>query len=1568
MDSVISRSQSISSTSTINKDLVEGTYGPFDALFPIYEQMSKVIHLPAPFLYLSLIIFSVHIFTQSLWARKLLEIKTSGIDDKIIRKLYEYFLLNDPVNKYDVNMIGFYVTLCVFGLALLIFFTVFIQYKVTISFNKPLLYLLRGYFEIVVPVFLLPSIGYAGQFLAGVLRKELAFIKIILSVIGLLIALILFLFYYFHFSVLANSPYFSRGPLSTVRGSYYTNFIFLSFLSQFFSYVLELFPKWAAVIGCLLECSVFIYFAIRGADQPYFNFMMNSYFSALFTTLAVVNFIQAIQGIYYLHDSIPLIALPIVMIPSFIIYTIIYRKTKSQIKKHINEIPEDQRDSIPIISEEFDKIGLDYKMNLYVKYLIVSLEMANEIFLDNAIFKYGIDKYHEPELHRILLIYAAQIPSFNRILSFTYSAFFRSAKLNFMNRFLIYTILRIVTMRQSSSSQQFSQRVIEVRQLTKRCRDLIRGFFLQTPSNASTYYTFYKEAQTTEYRWTELINHYPNSSKVYDEYGDFLIEIMTDFRNATVQKHKTTLLEDGHRLHKDFAFINFIHWYQHYLKRGIVNLHGKVMEQKNKNASSNSTQTSKSGFTGNSTLTSLSQLMEIAPEEEEFYAKALFSSPKLRLAYQRSIEERQSSCAKPMKICIFLIMALSIAVMIACDTIVSQFFSQRASSLAKVKYINYARFYSSISRYASIIYFATQNGYYTINDYVKSKGAKDKNMSPYINFTGDFRAQALYYNFMSLDYYNSFISEIVNYAMAGHDVYNVAAPFLKQSYAAYYCTSNATLLNKTKDTNIHALFSYRAIAANLIYITDANQWNTSKLLCNSLSNAPSVAKGLDVFNENELNTENEDTLDNSHKIVIYEIAFPLSLLFINILLFVCPTIGYYVTLKKTLEILQSIQQKVKEDSTINIGKSNTDDNSAVSPPESQIFVYIFIFGILLIIIVPIFALVTFNEAKSANKKFESLIGWMNLGGARGPLLAEGLEHLTIAALSKTNAFSYIDSQYELDLTEKIIAKVMNFHEVVSEGSDITKPCIGFDSVLDDLQYENICTTSQEATELHERYRCTALSQLFGFVKSIIDDTVVRFPSLTGLDETIFTEIFHLENTHMFKKLFDVTERIDYLGQHNKDRFEILSLIICVIGCILAVVVFMIHMYMALQLDHMYKTAMSIFRRIPPLLITQNHMLMDFLLNRIKKGSSESMTFSQNIIFSSSNGVLLVNKAGVVEMVNDSVNDILGYVPDQILGQQAVILFTEKDRPKVQQQMDLMQAGEAKEVFDDHFECIADDSAIIQCHVTILALSSKGEEINTYVFFISDESQILKKQEQAELAKKKSEELLFQILPRDIVFKLNQGEKDITFTVPSATIMFIDIVRFSDYAANLTPQQIMGNLSLIFDTFDRHLTDYPLITKIKLIGDVYMCAAGLFTPDGQPQEHAQQMLHFAIDCLQEIENINVTLESMLAVRIGVNTGGPLIGGILGTDKPVFDIIGDPINVASRLQSTDIPGKVQIPQSVFDLVHNLDFNIEKRGEVYLKGKGNVTTYLVSPVNIFNMASNNITSSMLILSMKQ
>jgi class 3 adenylate cyclase len=175
-------------------------------------------------------------------------------------------------------------------------------------------------------------------------------------------------------------------------------------------------------------------------------------------------------------------------------------------------------------------------------------------------------------------------------------------------------------------------------------------------------------------------------------------------------------------------------------------------------------------------------------------------------------------------------------------------------------------------------------------------------------------------------------------------------------------------------------------------------------------------------------------------------------------------------------------------------------------------------------------------------------------------------------------------------------------------------------------------------------------------------------------------------------------------------------------------------------------------------------------------------------------------------------------------------------------------------------------------------------------------------------------------------------------------MFIDIIKFNQFSKELAPEQIVGTLGAIFGSFDARITRWGLVTKIKLIGDVYMCAAGLF--DNTKPAAAEEIVHYATECLQCLDDQNMKMGIALSVRIGINTGGPIIAGVLGNENRVFDIIGDAINVAARLQTTSRPNTIQMSAAMQEYIAPKASPLERRDNVVLKGKeGTVATYLLS-----------------------
>ena len=222
-----------------------------------------------------------------------------------------------------------------------------------------------------------------------------------------------------------------------------------------------------------------------------------------------------------------------------------------------------------------------------------------------------------------------------------------------------------------------------------------------------------------------------------------------------------------------------------------------------------------------------------------------------------------------------------------------------------------------------------------------------------------------------------------------------------------------------------------------------------------------------------------------------------------------------------------------------------------------------------------------------------------------------------------------------------------------------------------------------------------------------------------------------------------------------------------------------------------------------------------------------------------------------------------------------------------------------------------------------------------------EKKRLRDQEQAYLSelqaeRAKSDRLLLNVLPTAIADRLKQGERTIVDSFREATVVFADIVGFTSFSANIAPSRTVQLLNDLFSGFDKLAETYEL-EKIKTIGDSYMVVGGVPTP--RP-EHAERCALMALDMLEVLNHFNRRNSLTLDIRIGINSG-PVVAGIIGTRKFSYDLWGDTVNVASRMESHGLPGVIQVSPSTHALLAD-KFILEERGKIDVKSRGFMSTY--------------------------
>jgi class 3 adenylate cyclase len=205
-------------------------------------------------------------------------------------------------------------------------------------------------------------------------------------------------------------------------------------------------------------------------------------------------------------------------------------------------------------------------------------------------------------------------------------------------------------------------------------------------------------------------------------------------------------------------------------------------------------------------------------------------------------------------------------------------------------------------------------------------------------------------------------------------------------------------------------------------------------------------------------------------------------------------------------------------------------------------------------------------------------------------------------------------------------------------------------------------------------------------------------------------------------------------------------------------------------------------------------------------------------------------------------------------------------------------------------------------------------------------------------RKRSEKLLHNILPIKVANRLKSDHGTIADGFSECSVLFADIEGFTKFSNDIAPETLVALLNELFSRFDDLVDKYNL-EKIKTIGDAYMVVAGL--PDPR-DDHAESVAGFAIEMLDILQEYQIEKRKKLRVRIGIDSG-PVVAGVIGKKKFIYDLWGDTVNTASRMESHGLPGEIQVTKSTYDLLRN-KYEFIERGVVSIKNKGQMETYLL------------------------
>ncbi len=248
-------------------------------------------------------------------------------------------------------------------------------------------------------------------------------------------------------------------------------------------------------------------------------------------------------------------------------------------------------------------------------------------------------------------------------------------------------------------------------------------------------------------------------------------------------------------------------------------------------------------------------------------------------------------------------------------------------------------------------------------------------------------------------------------------------------------------------------------------------------------------------------------------------------------------------------------------------------------------------------------------------------------------------------------------------------------------------------------------------------------------------------------------------------------------------------------------------------------------------------------------------------------------------------------------------------------------------------------------VTFFALTIIGVATTTYAllqYFVRARERALaelaRQHRALELEQAKSERLLLNVLPEPVAARLKEGDGVIADAYESVTVLFADIVGFTPLAEQLSASDVVALLDGVFAGWDTLAASLG-IEKIKTIGDAYMAASGIPLPRS---DHVEAIAEMALAMRSTIGRSRTDSGVALEVRIGIDTG-PVVAGVIGRAKFIYDLWGDTVNTASRMESHAVPGTIQVTERAYDVLRGR-YELRRRGTVEVKGKGPMTTYLL------------------------
>ncbi|MDB9524476.1 adenylate/guanylate cyclase domain-containing protein [Oscillatoria sp. CS-180] len=353
---------------------------------------------------------------------------------------------------------------------------------------------------------------------------------------------------------------------------------------------------------------------------------------------------------------------------------------------------------------------------------------------------------------------------------------------------------------------------------------------------------------------------------------------------------------------------------------------------------------------------------------------------------------------------------------------------------------------------------------------------------------------------------------------------------------------------------------------------------------------------------------------------------------------------------------------------------------------------------------------------------------------------------------------------------------------------------------------------------------------------------------------------------------------------------------------------------------------------------QNKLLLEEVRERkqVEDTLQQTQDKYRRIFENATEGIFQSSKDGTYISVNPALAQIFGYdSPEDLMENLTNIGSQLYVQPKRRDEL-VVYLQQFKQIVGAESEVYRKDRTKIWISETIREVYDDGDSSVYYEGIVHDITESRRIEMELRQQRQQADRLLVNILPYQIAARLKAGARTIAESFDEVTVLFADLVEFTAASGQMVPKELVEMLNDVFSIFDR-LAEKHGLEKIKTIGDAYMAAAGLPVP--RP-DHADAVALMALDMQKEIAKFTRPDGQPFQLRIGINTGS-VIAGVIGMRKFAYDLWGDTVNIASRMETTGVAGRIQVTSEVYERLCNR-YNFELRGSVLVKGRGQMQSY--------------------------